>query len=265
MRVVSWIVVVGAFAWLLYAQLSLYLEPEDLENIAGERVSGTAGPGDAPAAGAADPGDRAVIAYDSIFPMLEARETVEELDRIEVTAIVRSRDGAVSPGDIVLSLDDGEQTHHFPLGQYGEVSLPIRRDWRDAGLLLTSNQPAGTLDLQVTFVMRSLPGPEVEYAWLWESVQQMDTAMEAMQAARVAPPGDVVGVIFEFAPGAGGVIRAGEGPDSPQLEADDQGILRLELSREVLADNPTLAFSPMPERMVPLLAPEREPAGGDAG
>lgn len=265
MRVVSWIVVVGAFAWLLYAQLNLYLEPEALENIPGERVSGTTGPGDGPAPGAGVEAQRAVIPYDSIFPMLEAREAVSDLDRIEVIAMVRSRDRDVDPGDIVLSLDDGERAHHFPLGAVGEVSLPVRRDWRDRGLLLVSNQPAGSLDLQVTFVMHALPGPEVEYAWLWESVQQMDAAMEAMQAARVAPPGDVVGVIFEFAPGEGGVIRAGEGPESPLLEANEQGILRLELSREVLAENPTLAFSPMPERMVPLVAPRAEPPEGDAG
>jgi hypothetical protein len=258
---VSWIVVVGACAWLLYAQLSHYLDPEALDDIPGERVRGTVGPDDAPA-DEGQGGQRDVIAYAQIFPMLEATETVDELDRVEVVAIVRSRDPAVAPGDIVLSLDDGAQVHHFPVGQYGEVRLPANPAWRDANHLLKSNQPAGTLDLQVTFIMRSLPGPEVEYAWLWESVQQMDTAMEAMQAARVAPPGDVVGVIFEFAPGERGVVRAGEGPESALLQADEEGVLKLELSRELLAQNPTLAFSPMPERMIPLLAPPPEPEDG---
>lgn len=267
MRMVSWIVVLGALAWLLYAQLKINLPEEALADIPDETVSGTINGAFAPQAlptaldGSPD-GPVAVLAYRDIYPMIEAIDTVAALDRIDATSIVRSRNRAVDPADILLFLDDGDQLHQFPVGQYGEVNLPARADWRDAGYLLRSNQPEGSLDLQVTFIMRALPGPRVEYAWLWESVAQMGTAMAAMQAAGVAPPGEVVGVIFEFEPGERGTLQAGEGAERAVLTADEKGFLRLEMTADLLADNPTLAFSPMPERMVPLLAP---PESADEG
>lgn len=264
MRMVSWIVVVGALAWLLYAQLRIHFPEEALANIADETVSGTVDKARILNAGIPTSADQslAVMAYRDVYPMIEAIDIVGSLDRIDATAIFRSRDRAVRPADILLFLDDGDQLHQFPVGQYGEVSLPVRADWRDSGYVLRSNQPEGSLDLQVTFIMQALPGPRVEYAWLWESVEQMGTAMAAMQAAGAAPPGEVVGVIFEFEPGERGTLKAGDDHSAALLTADEMGFLRLEMTAELLADNPMLAISPMPERMVPLLAPPEPDADG---
>jgi len=275
-RMVSWIVVLGALAWLLYVQLGPRLSDEKLPGIPPGLVSGAAM--DPAAAGdeAATPdGDRttapdsgddasdgagAALPYAGLYPMLQATNVVAGLDRIEATAIVKSRRPDVQPEDIVLTLEDGERSHHFPVGQYGEVNLPLREDWRDDDRVLRANQPADSLDFQVTFIMRALPGPRVEYAWLWESMQQMDEALEALGALNGGPARDVVGVLFEFAPGAEGVLRAGDRASDAVLRADEAGVIRLEMDRALLDENPTLAFSPMPERMLPLLASDRDEA-----
>ncbi len=249
MRLVSWIVVLGALAWLLVAQLGLRLVERPLPDIPERSVTGAALPAED-----GGPGDAvAMLPYARIHPMLQATEVVAGLDRIESVAIVKSRQG-VAPEDIVLSLDDGEQVHHFPVGQYGEVTFPRREDWRDAGLVVRTNQPAGSLDLQVTFILRALPGPKVEYAWLWESVSQMDQALAAMDRLNGGPPRKVVGVLFEYAPGQSGVLLAGTGENRAELRSNARGVIRLEMTPEFLDENPTLVFKPMPERMLPLLA-----------
>ncbi|MEM1412576.1 MAG: hypothetical protein AAGH19_09480 [Pseudomonadota bacterium] len=275
---VSWIVVLGALAWLLYAQLRTHVPEETLEAISDEVVSGAVGEAQAREMNAAgdipspphvqavafnsDDEPVAIVPYAQIFPMLEVTRTVDALDRITATTIVQSTNRSMDSQDILLFLDDGEQTHQFPVGQYGMLNLPARPEWRDENLLLRSNQPEGSLSMRVSFVMAALPGPRVQYAWLWESVEQMGIAMMAMQEARVAPPGEVTGVIFEFEPGERGVVRALEAAegigDGAGLMADERGILRLELSAELLERNPTLVFSPMPQRMVPLLVPVEE-------
>lgn len=250
MRWVSWIVVMGALAWLLTMQLREHVPEEEIAQLPTERVQGTvAANGDEAAAA----GERDRVPYDAIYPMIEAVETVADLDRIDVSVIVRSRSRDVDPEDILLSLDDGDTVHQFTVGQYGAVTFPLREDWRGAGHVVQSNQPAGTLDLQVTFILRTLPGTQVEYAWLWETVRQLDVAITAMQGVQAAPPGEVVGLIFEYKPGERGQVIAGEGATAATLTADERGVLRLELTEAMLADNPTLVFRPLPQRLVPLI------------
>lgn len=248
MRIVSWIVVLGAILWLLYTQLGPRLAEQSLPEIPAEAVVGTLSPG-AQDAGA----PTAQLPYARVYPMLEATRVVEDLDRLEAVIILNSRRPEVAPEDILLSLDDDEQTHHFPVRQYGEVDLPLEPEWRDAGYTLRTNQPPGTLDLQVTFILRALPGPQVEYAWLWESVEQMDLALEALQKVNPGPVRDVVGLLFEYPPGVVGVVRAGEGEGAAVLQTGADGVIRLELTPELREANPTLVFEPLPERMLPLM------------
>lgn len=268
MRIVSWIVVVGAMAWLLYAQLNHHFAPEALDGIADETVSGAV-IRPVPIAPTDETGTAtAGIAYATIYPVIQAAEAAGERDRVEVVTLVRSRQPGTDPEDIVLTLDDGARNHEFAVGPDGELDLPLRPDWRAANLLVRSNQPAGSLDFQVAYLMRGLPGPEVEYAWLWESAQQVETAMAALHGAQgVERPdsGDVVAVVFEFAPGARATVRAGEGPESPVFVADEHGRVHFALTPEMLAANPTLAFSPMPRRVVPLVASDSPALDGDPG
>ena len=258
MRMVSWIVVVGAMAWLLYGQLRIHFPEEALASIPDETVSGTvdgamASRGPETDLNEALDGPVAFVAYSDVYPMIEATTAAAAFERVDATTVVRTREPAIQPAGIQLYLDDGEQLHEFSVGPNGEVSLPARSDWRDAGLLLQSNQPQDSLDLQVSFLMQPLPGPRVEYAWLWETKEQVGAAMNALQAAEMVPPGDVVGVVFVFGPGQRGTLETGSG--GAVMMADEQGFLRFEMSADRLAANPMLAVSPMPERMVPLLAP----------
>lgn len=244
----------GAVAWLLYSQLWEKVPEAQIDALPEGRLQGTVVSVDAEAA---DSAGMDAVPYEAIYPMIEAVETVTGLDRIDVSVIVRSRTRGVDPESILLSLDDGSKVHQFTVGQYGAVAFPLREDWVGKGHLVRSNQPAGTLDLQVTFILKTLPGEKVEYAWLWETVRQLDVAITAMQGVQAAPAGEVVGLILEYKPGQRGVVIAGEGAGAATLTADERGVLRLEVTEAMLEENPTFVFRPLPQRLVPLIsAPE---------
>jgi hypothetical protein len=145
MRWVSWIVVMGALAWLLYTQLWEQVPEQHIEGMTTERLRGTIASANDEAA---EKGLSHTVSYDAIYPMIEAANTLENPGRIKVDVIVRSRSRDVDPGAILLSLDDGSRVHSFPVDPYGKVAIPLRQDWRGRGFLIESNQPAGTLELR---------------------------------------------------------------------------------------------------------------------
>ncbi len=262
MRWVSWIVVVGALGWLLYGQLGPRLTEVELPGVPPRAVSGTVAPrgpakGEPPTvpeptlahAGSAV----AVLSYASILPLLEASRSTQSLDRVEAVATVHSRLPGVAPSDIELSLDDGEVVHRFPVGTHGEVELPVQPGWAESGAQLVTNQPPNSMDLQLTVHMHPPPSRQVDYAWLWESMGQVDEALDRLARAG-ASGGEVIGVQFEFAPGTAGAVRIGAGDAARVLHADASGVLSLPLDPDRLAANPAVALEPMPRNLRPLLA-----------
>ncbi len=150
MRMVSWIVVAGSLAWLLYGQLRSQFTEEDLAGIAPDTVRGTVksrGPGQPDSQPEALPH---VIAYADLYPLLRsAASPGAEGEAGSVPTIVRSSRQDVQPTEIHLTLDDGTRVHRFPVNRRGEVRLPLRTDWRDDDRQIVSNQPDGTLAVEV--------------------------------------------------------------------------------------------------------------------
>lgn len=146
MRMVSWIVVAGSLAWLLYGQLRVHFTDQELAGVLPDAVRGTIKAGHPAARG---PGaETHVIAYADLYPQLVAAASVK--NEIEpVPARVQSTLSDVEPVEIRLTLDDGVQTHHFPVDRRGRLHLPVRTDWRDEERQIVSNQPAGTLAVEV--------------------------------------------------------------------------------------------------------------------
>lgn len=151
MRMVSWIVVAGSLAWLLYGQLRTHFTDQELAGVMPNAVRGTM-KSERPGADRPDAGPH-VIAYADLYPMLVAAASSES-EMIAVTTHVRSTLHGVKPPEIRLTLDDGEQTHRFPIDRRGHVRVPLRADWRDENRQIVSNQPQGTLALEVVGVER---------------------------------------------------------------------------------------------------------------
>jgi hypothetical protein len=145
-RVLSWIIVAGSLAWLMYGQLRIHFTEQELSNIHPSAVRGTVEPA-APLAGR-NTASHHVIAYAELYPLL-AKATSATHEPVSVPARVQSTLEGVQPIEIRLTLRDGDQMHRFPVNRFGEVRLPLRADWRDAGRQIVSNQPKGTLTVRV--------------------------------------------------------------------------------------------------------------------
>ena len=146
MRMVSWIVVAGSLAWLLYGQLHSQFTEQDLAGIPREAVQGTV---EAPGSVTDQPAFLPhVIAYADLYPLLRTAASANG-EPTSVPTVIHSTRLGVHPDEIHLTLDDGEQLHRFPVSRIGEVRLPLRTDWRDDDRQIVSNQPKGTLAVEV--------------------------------------------------------------------------------------------------------------------
>jgi hypothetical protein len=167
---VSWIVVAGSLAWLLYGQLRSQFSEADLAGIAPEAVRGTVKPRGPGQSGAQPEALPHVIAYADLYPLLRsAASSGVERQSDSVPTIIRSSRSGVQPSEIRLTLDDGTRVHRFPVNRRGEVHLPLRTDWRDDNRQIVSNQPEGTLAVEVPDVERFgvAPHPDVLSTPMW--------------------------------------------------------------------------------------------------
>lgn len=244
MRGVSWVVVLSSVVWLVAGMLGFRPSDVHLPQMSDQQLSGTA------AARLPQPATPrySTVPYSEVYPLLEALETVAGLDRVEAVLSMDSILPGVEPQDLELVARDGFKTYVFKPLADGSLRLPVRKDWRDEGLLLESNQPrlsngAATTALSLTMSFAAPPSAEIDYAWLWESVQQMKTSMKVLPGNVTPEQRPVKGLVVKFEEGSsGGITIKTEGEPESYL-ADPDGILRLPIEERLRETNPVVVFS----------------------
>ncbi len=93
-----------------------------------------------------------------------------------------------------LQLGHSDKTNHVPIRAWvdangrrvdvpiapdGAIQLPDRPDWAASGVMLQTDQPRHSLDIEVDVLVRLLPGRSVPVSYLLDAVQQADNAMRA--------------------------------------------------------------------------------------
>ena len=255
MRIVSLLVVFLSILWLLAGSQGVRVSDMDLFGVASDSVSGTlADEGDD-----ADEPAVAEIEYRDIYPLLASVDASGELDRISSVTVMQSRLD-VPPSDIRLTLLHEGQREDIAVGQDGVVIIPARIEWRDGNAVLRSNQPADSLTMSVNFTLKPFPGTEVEYAWLFESMEQLERALHRMDDATGAPVRYVAGLLLQFPEGKEWSARYVGSRGVQALEADADGALRVPRNPDLLALNPTLELDASPARLLPMIVrPEEQP------
>jgi hypothetical protein len=167
--------------------------------------------------------------------------------------LIRSNDENVRSADIILSLNDGQQVHHFPIDQQGVVDFPLREDWRTADFLVESNQPAGTLKLDTGFGIKLLKAKQLTYRLLMDCAEQIQQALALQARITGQNPPRVVGLIFNFTPGDPASISIAAGSGEQMYSSVGNNVIRLEIDEALLADNPIVSFERLPINIQPWL------------
>ena len=252
MRLVSWLVVLGSIAWLVAGMQGFRPHELSLPPMAGEQLAGTSAPSMPKARAPAT----SSVAYADIFPLLAAVESVGPLDRVEATLSLTSTLPKVRPQDIQLTVEDDSGRHVFKPGADGRIALPLRADWRDAGLVLRSNQPqqadgTPTTELSLTLNFATPPEQTIDYAWLWETARQMQQAIDAFPKNAVPGEGKVKGLILQFPPGSEASVRIASQSRPESYTAGPNGVVRLPMIESLEEENPRVELSMEAARLGP--------------
>jgi hypothetical protein len=253
MRYVSWVVVLGSVAWLVAGMLGVRPSQFTWPDLPDESVVGTT----APALKAAKHGTTGQadtewtrVPYADIYPVLAALEQVKSLDRVSGSLTWSSRLPEVSTEDMEMFISDTEGKHVFKPGPDGQISLPVRADWRDSGLELVSNQPQGvngeaTTELTLKMDFALPPDTSVTYGWLWESATQMQTAIDLLPRAAFDSH-QVQGLLVQFPPAAEASVTVFTQAREETLEPGPDGYVRLPMVSSLRDENPRVQFSEAP-------------------
>lgn len=244
MRVLSWIVVLGSVAWLIAGTMGFRPDQIRLPAMQDQQLSGTA----APDLELTSSEQTSSVSYASVYPLLETLDQVEELDRVDAVLSIRSILPGVAPEDLEFLARDGFRTYVFKPGPDGSLVLPVRQDWLDSGMVLESNQPlfangSATYSMSLSLSFVRPPATTVDYAWLWESVEQMRKSMAALPGHSASDRSSVRGIVVQFEPEAKGAVTVRAGEFTRSYQAGPDGQVHLPVNDELRQRNATVVFS----------------------
>jgi hypothetical protein len=195
--------------------------------------------------------ETASLPYAVVYRMLTDLRDVGDLDRLYRSTVITSTREGVSPADIRITLDDGTRTHEFTPDGQGNVSFPLRADWDAAGLVLHTNQPAGSLALGFGLAARPLTATRLPYRDLLEIARQFGRGIAASMRASGEPTPDIAGLQLRFPPGAAVRLVVLAAGGEREFVADDAGSVWLPDDAALWAENPEVRLDRLPEAIVP--------------
>jgi hypothetical protein len=130
------------------------------------------------------------------------------------------------PADFRLQLKVGGQLLPVPVRPDGLIELPIRRDWAESGAVLQSNQPKGTVGINMSLDARTPPGTRMSYAQLTESAPIMERGIAEYAGFMSFMAPDVTLVLKFDKPGHTAVLTLPDGKKK-SWTADARGRLEL--------------------------------------
>lgn len=254
MRYVSWMVVLGSVVWLVAGMLGVRPSQFTLPDMPGQSVAGTTAPvlPTAPRT----PVEPARLPYAEVYPLLAALDQVKSLDRVSGTLTWTSVLPGVDAQDMEMSISDADGEHVFKPDPDGRLSLPVRRDWRDSGLVLESNQPQevngmSTTELTLKMDFAVPPDTSVAYEWLWESANQMQYAIDLMPGNAAPGSRQMQGLVVQFPAAAMATVTVHSSAREQTLQAGPDGYVRLPLLTSLREENPRVEFSEPPSAIGP--------------
>ena len=142
------------------------------------------------------------------IPYAEVAKMPLKLDQLDPQHIYKARLVArpakglkALPADFRLQVKVKGQVVPVAVAADGTVQLPIRQDWADAGAMIQSNQPKGTVSVSMNFDARTPPGTRMSYAQLTESAPVLERGISEM-----------AGLLSFMAPGVKALVLKWEQP-----------------------------------------------------
>jgi hypothetical protein len=114
--------------------------------------------------------------------------------------MVYSTNADVTPPDIEFKIEVGDGWQKFSPDENGVIAFTSRPDWADS--ILISNQPKGTLQLDIGFLASPLSGTSISYQELMGLVPQFEEALTGLSKMQGQPPPKIKGLTIQMPEGS---------------------------------------------------------------
>lgn len=192
----------------------------------------------------------AQLPYDTAYRYLAFFKSLDHLDRIAPSLLITSTDPAVTPDQIEFKLAEGGDWIIFKPDQTGVIEFPANEDWLDKQRILISNQPKGTLQLQVGFHARPIENLQLPYRELMMVTDQFGEALAALAELQGTQTPTVHGLTIQMAPNASVTIQTR--PRPRDMKPNAAGLVVLTRDPALTKENPDVEFSERPLGILPL-------------
>jgi hypothetical protein len=162
---------------------------------------------------------------------------------------ISSVNSAVKREDIEFRINADGHWIHFKLDESGALDVPRNPEWLERNLVMLSNQPKGSLQLEIGFSAVPISENPVPYQHLVNIRGQFQEAMDTLsEVTGQASPG-IKGLTFIMPEGAGLTIEAAR---KQAMKPNSVGIINLAHDPRLEKENPPVQFDETPLGIVPL-------------
>lgn len=196
----------------------------------------------------------AVIPYKALDDMMRPIANLDQT-KLEVRVSVLSTNQAVQPSDISLAIKSvAKGLIPVTVGTNGQIfHFSQTKELRRENPGIVSNQPKGSLRLQVSVQLPLPEGLKFGYKRLGEGVVEMNKAIKAQAGMMSLFAPKIEGVIFLFpeASAEKATVEIATAAGRRKYTADKKGWVKLKLEKSLLAENPEVEVSEKPRGIAP--------------
>jgi hypothetical protein len=192
----------------------------------------------------------AQLPYDTAYRYLAFFTSLDHLERIAPSLLITSTNPAVKPEEIEFKLVEGGDWIIFKPDPTGVIEFPANEDWLGSQRVMISNQPKGTLQLQVGFHARPVESMQLPYSELMIVTDQFGEALAALAELQGRQPPTVHGLTIQMPPNASVTVHTR--PRPRDMKPNAAGLVVLTRDPALIKENPEVEFSELPLGILPL-------------
>jgi hypothetical protein len=193
--------------------------------------------------------EKASLPYQMAWTYLELFDSLAHLDLVNPSINITSTNSSVAPGDIEFRVNVDGSWQTYRLDASGGIDLPREPSWLERKLVLISNQPKGSLQLQIGFSAVALSENPVPYQHLVAIQGQFSEAMNRLSEVSGQSSPEIKGLTL-LMPGDAGLEIQGKRKQA--LKPNSAGIINLAYDARLEQENPPVQFDQLPLGIMPL-------------
>lgn len=196
--------------------------------------------------------EKASLPYATVYDYLEVINSLSHLDQLVPQLTIRSElpEVAIETVEFRIRADDDWQS--FSPDKNGVIEFPYNSDWSRRNLTFITNQPRGTMAMDVSFTHKQLTEEVLPYQDLMSVAKQFEEALAALSEITQRTPPKVNGLTIRMPDGKADTLTIQSEKRKQVLKPNATGLINIKFKQALWDENPMVEFSQIPIAMVPL-------------